>query len=1153
MKFADFVHLHNHSDYSLLDGASTITAMVERAAQLHMPALALTDHGAMFGAVEFYQEAKKAGVKPILGMEAYVTRGRRQDRTRDSVHHLVLLARDEVGFRNLMRLSSLAFLEGFYYKPRVDHELLGRHAQGLLALSACPQGEVPADLLADDEEAAARTALFYRDLFGAENYFLEIMNHGIDIEEKIRGRMRSLSARTGIPLVATNDNHYLEREHCEAQEVLLCIQTGKTMDDPKRMRAIENLHFRTPLEMHEAFADFPEALQNTLAVAERCDVKLGFGKPLLPAFPLPAGETSAEDYLRRLAWAELATRVRGDGEEVRKRFAYELDVICRMGFASYFLIVRDFIAFARSQGIGVGPGRGSVAGSLVAYALHITDIDPLEHGLIFERFLNPERVTMPDIDIDFDDLRRGEVIEYVKRKYGEENVTQIITFGTMGAKGVVRDVGRALGLAFADVDRTARMVPDGLGMTLERALELSPDLKGLMQRGEPYGRLLRNARVLEGIARHASTHAAGVLITPGALLDHVPLYRQRDESVTTQWDMKSVEKVGLLKMDFLGLRTLSVLEEAVRLIARKTGERLDLPALPMDEPAAFGIFQRAETVAIFQFESSGMREHLRRLKPTLFEDLVAMNALYRPGPMENIPYFIECKHGRGSVRYEHPLLEPILRGTYGVFVYQEQVMEAAHRLAGFSLAQADELRRAMGKKLVSEMEAKQKAFVEGCGKNGIPAPRAVKIFQTMEKFAGYGFNKSHSAAYALIAYQCAWLKAHHPAEFMAATMTSEMSDSSRIVTLITECRAMGLEILPPDVNASEWRFSLEDGRIRVGLGAVRNVGQAAVEGLIGARSADDASGTGGAGGSGPFRDLFDLARRVDSRTLNRRVLESLIASGACDALGEERGRMFAGAGRVLEQAAALHRDQQRGQSSLFGDDTHSGVAVEAPPLPTAEPWSGRERSAREKEVLGFYFSAHPLEPLRGQLDRLGTHAVSDLPHQPHGSEVRVGGLIGEVRTLNTRAGKLMAVAVLEDLTGRIECTMFPDVYESVRGWLAADEVVVAAGRVETRDERGAKLLLTEVRRFEEARAAWAPCLHLEVSADQLSLGWLDQVDEVLSTYPGEADVYLLIVMPDFSRRVRRSRRYRVAEDSAVAETLRSRLPGVRAFWGKASS
>ncbi|HTK31588.1 MAG TPA: DNA polymerase III subunit alpha [Candidatus Saccharimonadaceae bacterium] len=1139
MRHADFVHLHNHSDYSLLDGASSIPGMVERAAELDMPALALTDHGSMFGAIEFYLEAKKKGIKPILGMEGYVTRGSRRDRTRDTAHHLVLLAKDDVGFRNLMRLSSLAFLEGFYYKPRVDHEILSRYHDGLIALSACPKGEIASDLLDDNETRAAETALMYRDLFGAGNYFLEIQNHGLEIEDRIRAGVSRLASRTGIPLVATNDCHYLRHEHADAHDVLLCIQTGKTIDDPKRMRyTTDQVYFKSADEMRARFADQPEALRQSLDIAEMCNVQIHFGKPLLPAFPLPEGVESAEAHLQDLTWRELRTRYPEPGEDVRARVTYELDVICRMGFASYFLIVRDFIAFAKGKGIGVGPGRGSVAGSLVAYALHITDIDPLQHGLIFERFLNPERVSMPDIDIDFDDLRRGEVIEYVKKKYGDDNVTQIITFGTMGAKGVVRDVGRALGLAVAEVDRVAKLVPDGLGMTLERALELSPELKALPQRGPEYERLLTSARVLEGLARHASTHAAGVLITPGPLLDYVPLYRQKDESVTTQWDMKSVEKAGLLKMDFLGLRTLSVLEESVQLISRHHGLGVDLLGLPFDDAPAYRVFQDADTVAIFQFESSGMRDYLKRLKPTVFEDLIAMNALYRPGPMENIPYFIDCKHGRQVARYEHPDLEPILKGTYGVFVYQEQVMEAAHRLAGFSLSQADELRRAMGKKIASEMEAKRASFIEGCAKRRIPAGKAEKIFQTMEKFAGYGFNKGHSAAYALLAYQCAWLKAHYPAEFMAATLTSEMSDSARIVTLIEECRRLKLEILPPDVNRSDWKFTLEDGKIRFGLGAVRNVGQNAVEAMVAARAA-----------GGPFADLFDLARRLDGRSVNRRALESLVASGACDGLGRERGALFAGAARALDHAAAVQRDLTSGQSSLFGGD-EGAVAVAAPPLPVVEPWSSRDRSAREKEVLGFYFSEHPLEHLRGALERITTHRVADAMVAEDGTEVRVAGVVGDLKPITTRAGKRMAVVQLEDLSGRIECTAFPDLYEAVRPLLVADAIVVASGRIEVREDRGIKLLLAEVRAFDEARAVYRPALHVEIRAEDISEERLRGVDEVLCSHPGEAEVYLHIVRPDRSRLAMRSRRFRVGEDDAAVRELIERYPFLRVRWGK---
>ncbi|MEO5618566.1 MAG: DNA polymerase III subunit alpha [Candidatus Eisenbacteria bacterium] len=1159
MKHADFVHLHNHSDYSLLDGASPISGMVERAAQLKMPALALTDHGSLFGAVEFYQEARKAGVKPLVGMEAYVTRGRRQDRNRETAHHLVLLARDEQGFKNLMKLSSLAYLEGFYYKPRVDHELLSQFGAGLLALSACPKGEIASDLLEDRDDSALQTAGMYRDIFGPENFFLEVQNHGLDIEAKIRTKVLELARRTGIPVVATNDCHYLNPNHTDAQDVLICIQTGKTVGETNRMKALAGLHFRTPEEMTGLFTDCPDAVTNTLAVAERCNLQMNFGKPLLPEFPLPEGWASAEEYFRDLTWKELNERFRGEvSDELRQRCAYEQDVICQMGFASYFLIVRDFIHFAKSKGIGVGPGRGSVAGSLVAYALRITDVNPLEHGLIFERFLNPERVSMPDIDIDFDDLRRGEVIAYVKEKYGEDSVTQIITFGTMGAKGVVRDVGRALGMAFADVDKIAKMVPDGLGMTLERALELSPDLKALPQRGAPYDRLLASARVLEGLARHASTHAAGVLITPGPLLDFVPLYRQKDESVTTQWDMKSVEKAGLLKMDFLGLRTLSVLEETARLVEERDGARPDVSTLPMDDAASYKLFQDADTVAIFQFESSGMRDYLKKLKPTVFEDLVAMNALYRPGPMENIPYFIDCKHGRAEARFDHADLEPILKGTYGVFVYQEQVMQAANALAGFSMAQADELRRAMGKKRVEEMEAKRQQFVEGCKKRKIPQPKAEKIFATMEKFAGYGFNKSHSAAYALVAYQCAWLKAHYPAQFMAATLTSEMSDSARVVTLIEECRRMGIAIQAPDVNCSDWRFTIEDGAIRFGLGAVKNVVQSAVEAIVTARRGGGAAASARASASAPapagvFRNLFDLAGRLDARALNRRVLESLVMSGACDSLGGERGALFAGAARALDQAAALQRERTSGQSSLFGGSEEGAVAVVAAPLPEVPAWTGHERSQKEKEVLGFYFSEHPLTPLREAIERVATHSAAEALQLEDGAEARLAGLVGEVKPITTKAGRRMGIVTLEDLSGRIECTVFPDVFESAAALLQPERVVVLAGRIEVRDDRGIKLLVAEALPFEDARRQHRPKLHIEVHSQNLSLEWLADMDAVLSAHPGEAEVYLHIVMPDHSRKASRSKRYRVTEEEDVARALRDRFPFIRVAWGKGAA
>ncbi len=1143
MKHSDFVHLHNHSDYSLLDGVSSIPAMVKRAAEMHMPALALTDHGAMFGAVEFYQEARKAGVKPIVGMEAYVTRGKRQERVQ-SAHHLVLLARDETGFRNLMRLSSLAYLEGFYYRPRVDHDILAQYSAGLLALSACPAGEIASDLLADRDDEALKTAMMYRDIFGADNYFLEIQDHGIDIEVKIREKVRALARRTGLPLVATNDCHYMNADHTDAQEVLLCIQLGKTVDDDTRLRAISQLHFRTPDEMRVLFDDCPEALSNTLAVAERCNLQMNFGKPLLPAFPLPEGWHSDEEYFRDLSWKELNGRMADPpGDAVRERFAYELDVICKMGFASYFLIVRDFIMFAKSNGIGVGPGRGSVAGSLVAWALRITEVNPLQHGLIFERFLNPERVSMPDIDIDFDDVRRGEVIRYVKDKYGEGNVTQIITFGTMGAKGVIRDVGRAIGLPVAEVDRIARLVPDGLGMTLDKALELTPELQSLPAKGPEYGRLLKTARVLEGLARHASTHAAGVLITPGPLLDYVPLYRQKDGNTTTQWDMKSVEKAGLLKMDFLGLRTLSVLDECLRLVRTVHGVNVDLLTIDPTDPVAFRLFQDADTVAIFQFESVQMRDHLRKLRPTVFEDLVAMNALYRPGPMDNIPYFIDCKHGRQVAKFDHAKLKPILEGTYGVFVYQEQVMAAAHDLAGFSMSQADELRRAMGKKNIEEMARKREQFIAGCGTSSkIPEKVADKIFSTMEKFAGYGFNKSHSAAYAMVAYQCAWLKAHYPAEFMAATMTSEMSDSARIMTLIEECRRLKIGLLPPDVNHSELKFTIEDGKVRVGLGAVRNVGQGAVEALLRTRAE-----------GGVFRDLFDLTVRAPQGALNRKVVESLVLAGACDALGPARAALYAGAALALDHASSVHRASAAGQSSLFGEETAGGPALGAVALPALPDWSNRDKSTREKEVLGFYFSEHPLEHLRAEIARVATSGIARALESGHGAEVRVVGIVGDIKQITTKAGKLMAAVMLEDLTGRAECTLFPEAYELARPILKADEIVIASGHVEVREDRGAKLLLDEIRPWDQGRAQYRPVLQIELRADGIREDALVAIGEVLSAHPGESEVYLYLVKPDHSRLAMRARRWRVAGEDALVAAIKARVPSCRVRWGRGPS
>src|SRR5262245_10960684 len=874
-----FVHLHNHSDYSLLDGACRLDRLIARAAAMKMPALALTDHGNLFGAVEFYDAAHAAGIKPIIGCEVYVAHGSRTDKTRTAdgrgaYDHLVLLARNREGYRNLTKLSSAGYLEGFHYKPRIDKELLAEHAGGLLCLSACLRGEVPQLVVADDMEGARRAAGWYRDLFGPEFYFFEIQDHGLEDEKKSARGLIELSRTMGIPVVATNDCHYLAREDAEAHEVLLCIQTGKTMLDADRFRfTTDQLYVKSQEEMEALFGETPESLTNTLVVAERCELTLDTERVQLPSFPIPPEFESEEGYLRRLAREGLEQRYpEAITEEIERRLEYELDTICQVGYARYFLIVRDFIHYARENGVGVGPGRGSAAGSLVSYTLGITDIDPIKFDLLFERFLNPERVSMPDIDIDFAYEDRGKVIDYVVGKYGRDSVSQIITFGTMAARAVVRDVARALGMTFAEGDKVAKMIPPDLGMTLQRALETVPELKALLQ-DERHARLLRCSMALEGLARHASTHAAGILIAPGNLTEHVPMYRSPKGDFTTQFDMKSLERVGLLKMDFLGLRTLTVLEQAVELATAATGEAIDLAAIPLDDPDTYALLQKAQTIGIFQLESGGMRDLLRKVLPDTFEDIIAINALFRPGPIQSgmIDDFVKRKHGRQKVTYMHPLLEPILRNTYGVILYQDQVMQIANRLAGFSLAQADILRRAMGKKKPEEMDAQKSAFLEGCAANRIPAKKAEEIFDLMAKFAGYGFVRSHSAAYAMLSYRTAFLKTHVPVAFLAASMTSEIGDTDRIVVFVEEARRLGAAILPPDVNGSRGQFTLEEGAIRFGLTAVKNVGRGSVDAIVEARER-----------GGPFTSLGDLCRRVDARAINKRVLESLIQAGACD-------------------------------------------------------------------------------------------------------------------------------------------------------------------------------------------------------------------------------------------------------------------------------
>jgi DNA polymerase-3 subunit alpha len=1118
----DFVHLHGHSDYSLLDGACRIDDMVQRAVEYGMPALALTDHGNLFGAIEFVEKAKKAGVKPIVGMEAYVAPGPRGDRTRgEGNFHMILLARDEVGYRNLIQLTSTAYVDGFYYKPRIDRAALHDHHEGLIALTSCLKGEVNQALLKEQLDGAEDTARFYDGLFGRGNFYLEVQDHGIPEELTAGRRMVDLAKKTGIPMVVTNDFHYLNPADAEPHDVLLALGHGKTIDDPKRLRyRSDQMYFKSQEEMWRLFgAELPQALANTRAIADRCQLSLD-DRHKLPIFPLPPGEESAEKFLATLAHQGLRERFASPTREQLERLDYELDVIARLGFASYFLIVRDFIHFARSRGIGVGPGRGSVAGSLVAYATRITDIDPLRYKLIFERFLNPERVSMPDIDLDFEDARRGEVIDYVREKYGAQSVSQIITFGRMKAKAVIRDVARVLGMPFSEGDRISKLVPERLGVTLDDAIREVPDLAALAGRDDEYGKLLRCARSLEGMARHASVHAAGVLIAPGPLVDHVPLYRSNKDEITTQWDMRACEKAGLLKMDFLGLRTMTVLDETARLVRRHEGIGVDVPGLPLDDAETFALLGRGATVAVFQLESSGMRDVLRNLQPQRFDDITAVVALYRPGPMDNIPLFVDGRHGRRKTEYAIAGLAEILDETYGVIVYQEQVMQIANQVAGFSMASADVLRKAMGKKDPVLLAAQEADFVAGARERGIPAARAKALFKDVEKFAGYGFNKSHAAAYAMLAYQTAYLKAHHPAAFMAANLSSEIGDSDRIPVLVEETRRMGLTLLPPSIRHSTWRFDLEGGAIRFGLGAVKNVGENAVRAIEAARAE-----------GGPFQDLHDFAARVAARSLNRRMVESLVQAGAFDEFGD-RARVFAAVPLALEWGARRAEERSRGQHSLFGGA--AAVEMTPPPLPSVAPWTDLERAAHEKEVLGFYVSGHPLDSYKEDLKRLCSGTIAHFSRQAQGTPARAAGMVTALKKTMTRKGDPMAFGTLEDRTGSIEVLVFPEAYAQWGRHLVEEAIVWVKGDIVAREGESAKIAAQEVRPFADVRQRNMG-FYVALEGPGVAQGVREGLDRLFMTRTGPLPVFVELTEPDGTTVVLRSGRYRVAWDESLRE------------------
>jgi DNA polymerase-3 subunit alpha len=1139
-----FVHLHLHTDYSLLDGACDISELVDETARRGMPAVAVTDHGNLFAAANFFHQATTRGVKPIIGCEVYVARGSRHDRGTASAtpevgppgrangdtnlratagepgrgtNHLLLLCENNEGYRNLLKLVSAGFLEGFYYKPRIDYELLAKHSRGLIALSACLRGAVADALLEDRYDEAREAAYRLRDILGKGNFFLEVQDQGLEVEGRVNQELVRLSRETGIPLVATNDCHYLTREDARAQEVLLCIQTGKTMSDPHRMKfATDQFYFKTAGEMAEVFRELPDALERTVTIAERCSVKIEPVANPFPEFQVPEGQT-LDSYFEKVVRDGFAARaprleemakkglLRQPLADYERRLTEEIRMIQKMRYAGYFLIVWDFIHYAKAQGVPVGPGRGSAAGSLVSYSMRITDVDPLQYGLIFERFLNPERISLPDIDIDFCMRRRGEVIEYVTRKYGRDNVAQIITFGTMAAKAAIKDVGRALDMPYGEVDRLAKLVPNQLNITLDEAIKQSPQLRQQMEGEERVRDLMEVARRLEGLARHASTHAAGVVISPQPLTEIVPVYKTNRDEITTQYDMNALGRIGLLKMDFLGLTTLTVLDDTVKLIAQNRGIRLDLSDLPLDDADTYKLFARGDTTAIFQFESHGMRDILRRYQPTRLEDLTALNALYRPGPIQGgmIDEFIARKHGKKKVTYDLPELEEILSETWGVIVFQEQVMKIANRIAGFTLGESDLLRSAMGKKRPEVMAAQREKFLAGCAARKVPARKAQRIFDLMEEFALYGFPKAHSCAYALLAYQTAYLKTHYPVEFMAALLTSETGNTEKVVKYINEARGIGITVLPPDVNSSDVDFTPLGEEIRFGLRAIKNVGENTVKGILQAREV-----------LGRFHALFEFCETVDTRLLNRRVLESLIKSGAMDTLGARRAQLYAVIDRAMERAQKHQRERTSGQHGLFGGKS-AQPAEENGLLPDVEEWPEHELLANEYATLGFYISGHPLAKHANRLRDLSVVELGTIEGRRAGEEVAVAGIVVNIRPMRSRKGDRWAIFTLQDMTGVLDLLAFPESFARLESVLRGATPLIVKGRVNVEDA-GTRIVVMDARPLEDVTEASPSLLRVRVDLGAMDEFTLDRLRELFAAHPGACRVAFELILPDGS-------------------------------------
>ncbi len=1133
-----FVHLHNHSDFSLLKGASAIDALVDRAAELEMPAVALTDDGSLFGALTFYKRCRERGIKPIVGCDFFVAPQSRHRKTGlDGANRngrVVLLARNQEGYHNLMRLSSIGYLEGFYYRPRIDHEVMEQYREGLVLLSGSLSGELHRLLLANRRDEALELLDWYRTIYGPEHVYLELCNHNIPEQKALNDMLVELARERGASLVAANDTHYVRREDARAQDVLLCIGSNKKRGDTNRFRfSTEEFYLKSAEEMADVFPDHPAALENTLTVAELCDLEIELPGPKFPVYEIPQEYDTREEYLRHLTHQGLTERYDPVTDAIRERAQYELDIIISMGFTGYFLIVWDFIKYARDNDIPVGPGRGSGAGSIVAYALRITDIDPLKYGLLFERFLNPERVSMPDFDIDFCYERRGEVIDYVTQRYGRDKVGQIITFGTLKTKLVIRDVARVLDLNYDEADAIAKLVPKDLKITLDKALEQEPELAALPERGEVYAELIDISRRLEGLHRHASTHAAGIVIGEKELTEYVPLYRDpKTGSISTQFTMDLLEEAGLVKMDFLGLKTLTLLRNTEDLI-RQRDPSFSIEEISETDEATFRMLGDGQSKAIFQFESSGMQDILKRAKPNRMEDLIALNALYRPGPMQFIDQFVDSKNGRTPITYPLPALESVLKETYGVIVYQEQVMEIAQIVGGFTLGKADILRRAMGKKKEKEMAKMEKEFLSGAEEQGYTKKQAREIFELLKPFAGYGFNKSHAAAYSVLAYQTAYLKANYPVEFVAANLTNEINSTDKFAEYLQEARQMGITVRAPDINKSEKYFGVVDDEIVFGLVGIKNVGAGAVDHIREVRSAD-----------GPFTSFLNFLERVDTRSVNRKVIETLAQVGAFDALGRNRATLLANMDIYFEAANHTRQNRLAGQTSLFeetGETGEESLLIEELP-----EWKAAERLEFERELLGFYFSGHPLDDYRTEWKERTTVNLARLDSASGGETVQIVGLLRDTRTVITKKGDRMAFGRLEDYRGEIELVAFPETYAKIGDGLEVNRVLGCVGSLERRNGT-VQLVLDEIRPLDELDEKDAAAVHIRLVAEELDEETLYDFRGDLNDFPGGSDVYLHIGQNGHETVIRASAQLRVSSRKTSLAGI-ERHPLVSEVW-----